>query len=69
MKTDRLPLRCPLDAAARDRFAAGQSEPAERGTVLRHLLAGCPECTGAVRSRVELLKPREPKSFPITRGD
>lgn len=67
MSSERLPLRCTLDAAARDRFAAGESEPSERGTILRHLLAGCPECSGAVRSRVTLLKPREETSFPMTR--
>lgn len=58
---------CPLETGVRDRFAAGDADPRERGQVLRHLFSGCPECIEAVRPQVTLLDHHRREDVSVAR--
>lgn len=67
MSAERSPARCNLDPQSRDRFCEGTADPRERGIVLRHLFAGCKECSEAVRPRFTLLEDHRPSDFSVSK--
>lgn len=51
----------PISRAALDRFAAGRSLDGEKARIVRHLLAGCPDCRGHLIS--SWAAPVDPQSY------
>lgn len=50
-----------ISRAALDRFATGRSLDGEKARVVRHLLAGCPDCRGHLIS--SWTAPVDPRSY------
>lgn len=60
-------IACTLDGALLARFANGETSPAERRQVLKHLLSGCESCRAAIAPRIRLLHDNRPSDFSISR--
>jgi hypothetical protein len=48
MSETQLMASCNFDGALLARFAEGETAPAERRKVLKHLLSGCESCRAAI---------------------
>lgn len=58
---------CNFDSALIARFADGETNPAERRKVLKHLLSGCEGCRAAIAPKVRLIQDHQPSEFSISR--
>jgi tetratricopeptide (TPR) repeat protein len=58
---------CNFDAALLARFADGETNPAERRKVLKHLLSGCLNCRAVLAPRIRLIDDHRPSEFSISR--
>ncbi|MEO7795564.1 MAG: zf-HC2 domain-containing protein [Thermoanaerobaculia bacterium] len=59
--------QCGFDGALLARFADGETSPAERRKVLRHLLSGCSSCRSVVAPKFRLISDNRPSEFSISR--
>jgi hypothetical protein len=58
---------CNFDGALLARFADGETSPAERRKVLKHLLSGCTLCRATIAPRIRLIGDARPSEFSLSR--
>ncbi len=58
---------CNFDSALLARFSDGETNPAERRKVLKHLLSGCESCRATVAPKIRLIHDNRPSEFSISR--
>ncbi len=66
MSETQLMASCNFDGALLARFAEGETAPAERRKVLKHLLSGCESCRAAIAPKVRLIRDDRPSEFSIS---
>lgn len=67
MSTGQPMPTCAFDGALLVRFAEGETSPAERRKVLKHLLSGCEPCRAAIAPKVRLIHDSRTTEFSISR--
>ncbi len=58
---------CSFDDELLARFADGETSPAERRRVLKHLVSGCPTCRATLAPKIRLIGDNRPSDFSISR--
>ena len=58
---------CNFDGTLLARFADGETSPAERRKVLKHLLSGCTVCRAVLAPKIRLIGDAKPTGFSLSR--